>query len=125
MLLNKYGVKDNNLAMLLFYKSERKNSKTSKFINIFNLYESDEKILNQFVWILKDSLYYVKMYNHIEVSAGVMIKKESSFINANNKENLENESIYYKLERKTLSSFEQLINYIYIVLYVCCTLKTS
>lgn len=62
---------------------------------------------------LEKVLYYVKKYNHIEVSSMVSINKESSFINANDNNYTENQIITYRFDRRVMYSCEQLINYIY------------
>lgn len=98
---------------MFMYKSTRKNSEISDIIKIINVCSTDENILYNLIGTLEKVLYYVKKYNHIEVSSMVSINKESSFINANDNNYTESQIITYRFDRRVLYSCEQLINYIY------------
>lgn len=106
-------MKSFKMCSMFMYKSTRKNSEISDIIKIINVCSTDENILYNLIGTLEKVLYYVKKYNHIEVSSMVSINKESSFINANDNNYTENQIIAYRFDRRVLYSCEQLINYIY------------
>jgi hypothetical protein len=95
------------------HKSKRKNAEISDIIKVLNTYNNDNYILYQLIGTLEKVLFYVKKYKHIEISSYVSLNKESSFINANNNNYVENQIIEYIFDRRVLYSCEQLINYIY------------
>lgn len=106
-------MKSFKMCNMFMHKSTRKNAEISNIIKIINVCSTDENILYSLIGTLEKTLYYVKKYKHIEVSAYVSINKESCFINANNNNYTENQIITYKFNRQELYSCEQLINYIY------------
>lgn len=106
-------MKSLNMCNIFMHKSKRKNAEISDIIKVLNTYNNDNDILYQLIGTLEKVLFYVKKYKHIEISSYVSLNKESSFINANNNNYIENQIITYRFNRRVLYSCEQLINYIY------------
>ena len=106
-------MKSLNMCNIFMHKSKRKNAEISDIIKVLNTYNNDNYILYQLIGTLEKVLFYVKKYKHIEISSYVSLNKESSFINANNNNYVENQIIEYIFDRRVLYSCEQLINYIY------------
>lgn len=94
------------MCNIFMHKSKRKNAETSEIIKVLNAYNTDDDILYQLIGTLEKVLFYAKKYNHIEISSNVSINKESSFINANNNNYVENQIITYRFNRRILYSCE-------------------
>ena len=111
-----------NVANLLLYKNNRKNSKTSDIISINELISekplSDERILDQFINTVEKCIYYCKQVDHIELSYHINFIKQGEFINASSKVNECYERLYIGRTRTQLYSIEQLINAIFTIYYI-------
>ena len=108
----------NNAASILLYKSSRRNSKTSDFININHLIShepnkkiSDDRIVNQFLGTLESIVYYSKnVGGHLEISVYCHTFKQAVYKNANNDFYYHTEDINNDINRRNFSSIEQIIN---------------
>lgn len=110
----------NNAASILCYKSNRKNSKCSDFINIFHLLNhepdrrvSDSKIIDQMVETVEKIVWYCKQYNHIELSVYMSVSKQTEYENANKEIYHGVDDLDYCFNHVIFSSIEQCINFVF------------
>lgn len=111
----------NNLSTLFIYKSDRKNAKIVKDINIRHLITSNENgacnestIENYFINIVGSVVYTIQCEClEINVTSYTSINHMTTYHNVNHELVSHNHTIRIDAQRKHFSSIEQLINHIY------------
>ena len=112
----------NNAARILCYKSNRKNSKSSEYINIYHMINhnpdrrvSDNKIIDQMVETLEKIVLYCNQYHHIELSVYMSVSKQTEYENANKEIYHGVDDLNYCFNHVIFSSIEQCINFVFSI----------
>ena len=124
---NNYGTNFKSNAMsIIIYKSKRKNSISSDFINVNHLITqtknrklTDDSIINQFVNTIDKLVHESLQFNgNLELSAYITVFKNEHYQGVTQVDYHKNDDIRYSFNRNKFYSLEQCINFVFSLYYL-------